>query len=109
MSSSGDWTSDDMNPVTLPTIVSPSDLFDGELFGDELMDIYNSTVEGHDENDGTSLEKYSLQLMIRQLSRDCLSPLSRSCKAFGFQERRRRRGNVGIYGWVWDISPINFL
>jgi hypothetical protein len=70
MPSSGDWTSDDMNPVTLPTIVSPSDLFDGELFGDELMDIYNSTVEGHDENDGTSLENCPFQVRIRQLSRD---------------------------------------
>jgi len=32
----------------LPTMVSSTDLFDGELFGDELIDIYNSTVaEAH--------------------------------------------------------------
>jgi hypothetical protein len=30
--------------VSMPTIVSSSGLFDGELFGDELIDIYNSTV-----------------------------------------------------------------
>lgn len=53
MSASQDWHADDMNPSSLPTIVSSSDLFDGELFGDELIDIYNSTVNGHDGNDGT--------------------------------------------------------
>jgi hypothetical protein len=40
-----DWPSVE----TIPTIVSSSDLFDGELFGDELIDIYNSSV-----GDGTS-------------------------------------------------------
>lgn len=28
----------------LPTIAPSSDLFDGELFGDELIDIYNVAV-----------------------------------------------------------------
>ena len=42
-----DWPADDPHhhPVSLPTIVSTTDLFDGELFGDELIDIYNSTVD----------------------------------------------------------------
>jgi uncharacterized protein (UPF0305 family) len=52
MSAPGDWPAVDMNHVSLPTIVSSSDLFDGELFGDELIDIYNSTVDGHGGNDG---------------------------------------------------------
>jgi hypothetical protein len=39
-----DWPSVEANAVSLPTIVSTSDLFDGELFGDELIDIYNSSV-----------------------------------------------------------------
>lgn len=46
--SSPDWPSVDQNASSLPTMVSSTDLFDGELFGDELIDIYNSTVaEGH--------------------------------------------------------------
>ena len=42
-----EWPSDDAHhhPVSLPAIVSTTDLFDGELFGDELIDIYNSTVD----------------------------------------------------------------
>jgi hypothetical protein len=49
MSSSSDWHSGDHHTVSLPTIVSSSDLFDGELFGDELMDIYNHNDSiGHD-------------------------------------------------------------
>ena len=43
--SSSDWHH---HNVCLPTIVSSSDLFDGELFGDELLDIYNSTVDHHE-------------------------------------------------------------
>jgi len=41
-----DWSAEESHhhPVSLPTIVSTTDLFDGELFGDELIDIYNSTV-----------------------------------------------------------------
>jgi hypothetical protein len=39
-----DWPAVEVNAVSLPTIVSTSDLFDGELFGDELIDIYNSSV-----------------------------------------------------------------
>jgi hypothetical protein len=38
--------------VSLPNMVSSSDLFDGELFGDELMDIYNSAVEATAQNPG---------------------------------------------------------
>ena len=40
-----DWPADEPHPVSLPAIVSSTDLFDGELFGDELIDIYNSTVD----------------------------------------------------------------
>lgn len=48
-----DW-SEEHQPaaVSLPTMVSSSDLFDGELFGDELMDIYNSAVEATANNPG---------------------------------------------------------
>jgi hypothetical protein len=41
-----DWEHD-ANQISLPTIVSNSGLFDGELFGDELIDIYNSSVGEH--------------------------------------------------------------
>lgn len=47
MSANEDWSAVDAMQVSLPTIVSSTDLFDGELFGDELIDIYNSTVEEH--------------------------------------------------------------
>ncbi|EEC51055.1 predicted protein [Phaeodactylum tricornutum CCAP 1055/1] len=45
---SAEWPSVESHNVSLPTIVTTSDLFDGELFGDELMDIYNNA--GVDEN-----------------------------------------------------------
>lgn len=45
MMSASDWHMDG-NAVSLPNMVSTSDLFDGELFGDELIDIYHSTVAG---------------------------------------------------------------
>lgn len=41
--STTDWPNVDANAV-LPHLVSSADLFDGELFGDELIDIYNSSV-----------------------------------------------------------------
>lgn len=40
-----DWPPLDAHAMPLPTIVSSSDLFDGELFGDELIDIYNNSVD----------------------------------------------------------------
>ena len=40
-----EWPTEETQTVSLPNMVSSSDLFDGELFGDELIDIYNSTVE----------------------------------------------------------------
>jgi hypothetical protein len=43
-SASSDWNPVDQHNICLPTIVSSTDLFDGELFGDELLDIYNSAV-----------------------------------------------------------------
>lgn len=52
MSVAEDWSAVDMNSSSLPANVSSSDLFDGELFGDELIDIYNTTVEAHSGNDG---------------------------------------------------------
>jgi hypothetical protein len=45
---SAEWPSVESHNVSLPTIVTTSDLFDGELFGDELMDIYNNA--GVDDN-----------------------------------------------------------
>lgn len=39
-----DWEG---NPDSLPNIVSSTDLFDGEIFGDELIDIYNNSVDGN--------------------------------------------------------------
>lgn len=50
--SSADWPPVDANTVSLPTIVSSTDLFDGELFGDELIDIYNSSVDHDDVHHG---------------------------------------------------------
>lgn len=47
-----DWASVDIIHPSLPTIVASSDLFDGELFGDELIDIYDSAVDTHNANDG---------------------------------------------------------
>jgi hypothetical protein len=52
MSAHDDWAAVDAMHVSLPTIVSSTDLFDGELFGDELIDIYNSTVEEHGHGTG---------------------------------------------------------
>jgi hypothetical protein len=43
-----EWQVVDPQTVPLPTIVSSSDLFDGELFGDELIDIYNGSIEDSD-------------------------------------------------------------
>lgn len=48
MSAPEDWSAVDANHGSLPAIVSSTDLFDGELFGDELIDIYNSTVDDHE-------------------------------------------------------------
>lgn len=45
-----EWPSVDSNGISLPAIVSSSDLFDGELFGDELIDIYNSAMNDHGED-----------------------------------------------------------
>ena len=55
MSAAADWPHDEANNVALPTIVSSTDLFDGDLFGDELMDIYNSTIEAAAQNQGMLL------------------------------------------------------
>lgn len=51
--SSVEWPSVDAHNVSLPTIVSSTDLFDGEIFGDELIDIYNNSVHGDDHDNGT--------------------------------------------------------
>ena len=39
---STDWPQVD----TIPPMVSSSDLFDGDILGDELIDIYNAAVVG---------------------------------------------------------------
>jgi hypothetical protein len=57
---SNDWSSSD----TMPATVSATDLFGGELFGDELMDMYNSdAVVGANSGkyDGDS-ERYCFQV-----------------------------------------------
>jgi hypothetical protein len=54
-----DWSSVDIIHPSLPTIVASSDLFDGELFGDELIDIYDSAVDTHNANDGMFLSEDS--------------------------------------------------
>jgi len=45
-----EWPPVDNNGVSLPAIVSSTDLFDGELFGDELIDIYNTSVDTSDSH-----------------------------------------------------------
>ena len=53
---SAEWPEGEGNAVSLPTIVSSGDLFDGELFGDELIDIYNNEVTGENgDSNGKSL------------------------------------------------------
>ena len=42
-----DWPHEDH----MPSIVSSSDLFDGDILGDELIDIYNAAVVGGSEDD----------------------------------------------------------
>lgn len=49
MSLPAEWANSDIIHQSLPAIVASSDLFDGELFGDELIDIYDS----HNVTDGT--------------------------------------------------------
>lgn len=39
-----DWSQIDSSAVTIQSAMSTSDLFGGELFGDELMDMYNSAA-----------------------------------------------------------------
>jgi hypothetical protein len=56
-----EWPSVDGNGVSLPTIVSTSDLFEGELFGDELIDIYNTSAA----DDGNSNGKILMPLSIK--------------------------------------------
>ena len=46
--SSTDWPQIDSTVAEVsPGTEAPSDLFGGELFGDELLDMYNSTVVGN--------------------------------------------------------------
>lgn len=40
-----EWQPSASQTMHLPAIVSSSDLFDGELFGDELIDMYNGSIE----------------------------------------------------------------
>lgn len=52
-----EWSSEEAQPASLPQMVSSADLFVGELFGDELMDIYNSSVvEGVEIHDIPNLD-----------------------------------------------------
>lgn len=47
MTSSADWPQVD----PMPTMVSSSDLFDGDILGDELVDIYNAAIVGESDDD----------------------------------------------------------
>lgn len=48
-----DWYAEvEGKSASLPTLAPSSDLFDGELFSDELIDIYNTAV-GEGEHPGT--------------------------------------------------------
>lgn len=42
MTTNTDW---DSNADTMPQVVNAPDLFGGELFGDELIDIYHSAED----------------------------------------------------------------
>jgi hypothetical protein len=76
--SSLDWPPVDANGVSIPSIVSSSDLFDGDLFGDELIDIYNSAVIG-EHSDGKFIPRsiyfsqamFSPQFSYIQKSHNC--------------------------------------
>jgi hypothetical protein len=48
MSTSADW-SHGVDPM--PSIEPSSDLFDGDILGDELIDIYNAAVVGGSDDD----------------------------------------------------------
>lgn len=141
MSAVGDWVAaagsddDEMHHHhgSLPTIVSPSDLFDGELFGDELIDIYNSTVDGHDDNDGTCSVLFLLNSMHYNCCRFVRLSLYQQ-RLTGFVSRtfykmssytgnnirnreivvvekgRRRGRNVSVHGrWVWNVSSLHLV
>ena len=45
--SSSEWPQVD----PMPSMVSSSDLFDGDILGDELIDIYNAAVVGGSDDD----------------------------------------------------------
>lgn len=64
MSAPVEWIVEDANPTPLPTIVSSTDLFDGELFGDELIDIYNSTVDSNPASGGKRIPTKVLSLVM---------------------------------------------
>ena len=55
MSTSPNWGPEhspaDPSSVELPSMANSSDLFHGELFGDELLDIYNAAVEVNANSD----------------------------------------------------------
>jgi hypothetical protein len=46
--SATEWPQDD----SMPSMVTSSDLFDGDLLGDELIDIYNAAVVDGGDDDG---------------------------------------------------------
>lgn len=48
MSNSVDWPQD-VGPM--PSMEPSSDLFDGDILGDELIDIYNAAVVGGSDDD----------------------------------------------------------
>lgn len=59
-----DWSS-------VPAMVTSGELFDGELFGDELIDIYNSTVaESHGLDVDANGGFFSCRVNVSQRSAD---------------------------------------
>ena len=48
MATSADWAQG-VDPI--PSIEPSSDLFDGDILGDELIDIYHAAVVGGEEDD----------------------------------------------------------
>lgn len=78
MSASDDW-SHDVDPM--PSMEPSSDLFDGDILGDELIDIYNAAVVGgsdDDTMDGKIHIQYLLQTKTFVIMNSCCSISSRT-------------------------------
>lgn len=73
MTEHADWPHD-VDPM--PSMEPSSDLFDGDILGDELIDIYNAAVVGgSDENDDDMNGKFILQRLSISICLPRLIPL----------------------------------